>query len=185
MIATSAGSCVANAYIGEYGNDSLVDACVSISPGYQVEKIFTYPPYSRFYEYAMVKSLKSKVLKPNLDALSKVINIHALNNARTIYDLKKNVYCKTYGYDSMDEYWRNNEPQWCQVDTPRLFINSIDDPICVPELIPFDNFSKYENVILLTTKLGGHCGFVEDLSGFHWTDRVSIEYINAVFSKRI
>lgn len=180
MIGSSAGSAVVGCHIGKHGDESLVDACVSFSAGYAVERLFTYPPYSRLYEYLMVEGLKKHVIKPNIKCLGDVVDEKEIKKARTIYDIEKEVYCKGYGYSDMAEYWENNEPLWRQVDCPRLFINSMDDPICVSDLIPFDQFCKIENVFLLATDIGGHCGFIENLSGIHWIDKVAVDYIKSV-----
>jgi predicted alpha/beta-fold hydrolase len=47
------------------------------------------------------------------------------------------------------------------IKVPSFFLNALDDPIVGRRAIAFDAFKKNENVILVTSRHGGHLGYHE------------------------
>lgn len=97
--------------------------------------------------------------------------------------------CKVYNYPSAADYYHE---QSClsvlqHVKIPLLLINAVDDPLVIPDLIPYHLPPMNENIVLITTKHGGHLGWIEG-SVFpqlvHWHERVSIELIQALVAYR-
>ena len=66
------------------------------------------------------------------------------------------------------------------VSIPVLCINSMDDPVCVRQNVPFDFFKTHPKIMLATTEHGGHCGFLEYNSLENWAGKVSIDYLTAI-----
>ena len=72
------------------------------------------------------------------------------------------------------------------IQVPMVFINSKDDPIVPPPLLEIirDAALKYENMIYVEQKFGGHLGFYE--GGFFysnpltWQDRMVIHIAHAL-----
>ncbi|KAM2212174.1 hypothetical protein COP1_022371 [Malus domestica] len=62
----------------------------------------------------------------------------------------------------------------CNVAVPLLCISALDDPICTRESIPWDECRNNVNVVLATTKHGGHLAFFEGFtcSGIWWVSAV-------------
>lgn len=64
---------------------------------------------------------------------------------------------------------------------PTLFINALDDPVVSAETICYDVFKQNPNVILATTKHGGHLGYHESMLDFqHWNVKVCVKYFKAL-----
>lgn len=183
LIGSSAGSALLASYCSNYNYDTQIHSCIHHSPGYETRKLFEHPPYSRFYEYVLVKSLKDDIIWPNFDRLSGIVDEGKVKAAKSIYDLERDVYRKVNGYKDMEEYWIYNNPDsttWGRYSTPTLCISALDDPICVAANIPFAKFKEHDHGLLMAVPKGGHCGFIESLSGAHWTDLVMVEYIKHV-----
>ena len=185
MIGSSAGSALLAGYVAQFQDNCLVDVAVGISPGFSGRKLFTDPPFSLIYHKIMLNKLKKRVIEPNLDCLCRAegVDRQKVLGAKSLNDLDVHLYSKVAGFRSIDEYWEKNDPlnTWGQFDCPFLCINSLDDPICVKEFIPFQEFEKYPNCMLLTTAKGGHCGFYESAGAMSWSFEVAVDYINTVF----
>merc|ERR1712173_528557 len=48
---------------------------------------------------------------------------------------------------------------------PTFILNSMDDPMCPSNVLPFEECRNCENVLLATTKSGTHAGHLEGSSG--------------------
>ena len=184
-IGYSAGSGVLSGYAAQYGEDCLFDVAVGLSPGYQAEKLFTQPKFSKVYETFMVRQLKNTVVLPNLERLCQAdgVSRKLLLEAESLIDLEECLYSKVNGFETITDYWKVNDPihAWGKLTVPFLCINSLDDPVCEKELIPVEMFRKYPNTILITTERGGHCGFFEGLSAVSWSYDVALDFITTVF----
>ena len=181
-IGISAGSGLLASYLGEYGNRSLLTCAVGVCPGYDaVDLFFRKRGIPKFYELLLLSSLK-QLLKKHDKVLSEHINMDAALNSTSFVDFDRHVYCKLYGYNDPLQYWQHNNPMKNvrNISTPFLCISSLDDPVCIREHIPFDLFLEKEDVLLVTTKNGGHCGFLEDWGSVSWADHLAVEYVDAV-----
>ena len=71
------------------------------------------------------------------------------------------------GYKTPDEFYRTISTfhRIPNIKIPFFVLNSIDDPIVGEACMDYDVFKSNENVILLTTKYGGHLGYFEDVWG--------------------
>lgn len=67
-----------------------------------------------------------------------------------------------------------------------MLLNSLDDPLVPEFLIPYNAPFENENIILATTKHGGHLGWA---SGWliphkmHWHEKLILEFTNALKKK--
>ena len=70
-------------------------------------------------------------------------------------------------YKTADDYYRDISSfhRIPNIKVPFFIMNSFDDPIIGEACIDFDIFKTNENVILATTKYGGHLGYFEDVLG--------------------
>ncbi|RVW70949.1 Embryogenesis-associated protein EMB8 [Vitis vinifera] len=69
------------------------------------------------------------------------------------------------------------------VSVPLLCISTLDDPVCTREAIPWDECKANKNIILATTKHGGHLGFFEGLTAKSlWWVRAVDEFFNVLHS---
>jgi len=153
---------------------------VLVSPGYDAEFLFKncirHP-----YDFLLVSMLKN-VLNQNRDILAKTVDMDKVMQAKSLITIEQELYCTLYGYSSMDEYWKHNNPvrNPTNISIPVLAISSLDDPICTKECIQYSLFSdKMNHSILVTTEQGGHCGFLEGWRFDHWADKIGLDYLDA------
>ena len=168
-------------YTAQFNHDCQIDVSVGLSPGYQAQKIFAKLQYSKVYAQFMLMNIKRRVILPNIELLCEANGIRRqhLLEARSLNYLEEELYSKVNGYESFDDYWKDNDPVygWGKMKVPFLCINSLDDPVCEKEFIQFDEFKNHPNTILLTTDKGGHCGFYENLDSKSWSYDVAIDFI--------
>ncbi|XP_067680598.1 protein ABHD15-like isoform X2 [Haliotis asinina] len=179
-IGSSAGSALIASYMGEYGADAILVTGVCISPGYDALELFT-KRMNFIYEYLLLSSLK-RILKKHDKVLSPLLDLGAAYRATRFIDFDTHVYCKFYGYKDIIEYWKYNNPMRniINVKVPFMCINSMDDPICMSSNIEFGMFKENPDRLLVTTDKGGHCGFLEESTLTSWSDRLALDYIDAV-----
>ena len=78
------------------------------------------------------------------------------------------------------EYFENAQVQGKinKIKVPTFFLQCYDDPCINPELYPFKEFTKNENVIAGFTQRGGHCGsFTGGLKPVQWFPIPLLEFL--------
>jgi abhydrolase domain-containing protein 15 len=179
-LGSSAGSGLLASYLGEYGSDCILSYAVFVSPGYDAEFLFK-NCIKHPYDFLLMSMLK-KLLNNNRDMLAKAVDMDKVMKAKNMITLEEDLYCALYGYPSMDEYWKNNNPvrNASNISIPVLTISSLDDPVCTKECIDYSLFKHtIGESMLLTTFQGGHCGFLEGWNLEHWADKLAIDYLDA------
>ena len=91
------------------------------------------------------------------------------------------VTARMFGYKDVDEYYSkcNTVPLLKKIKTKSLFISALDDPFFGPEIIPYDEFDKNENIFLLVTRSGGHVGFFESIyPAKQWFTKPSLKFFD-------
>jgi predicted alpha/beta-fold hydrolase len=59
---------------------------------------------------------------------------------------------------------------------PATVLTSLDDPII--EAVDLARLARAPRLDILTTTYGGHCGFLENLSGTNWTDTQLVKLLS-------
>ena len=64
------------------------------------------------------------------------------------------------------------------IKIPLMVLNAEDDPVCsIKNLDPYkDVVRQMENVAVITTKKGSHCGFYESLEVKSWASRLMADF---------
>ncbi|ETI48902.1 hypothetical protein F441_07148 [Phytophthora nicotianae CJ01A1] len=161
-IGCSAGSGLLCRYLCELGEKSRLRAGVLISPGYNAFDLFCGGKINPVYNFLMTFTLKSFLLR-HKNELSQVVDVAQALKATSIREFDEHVYMKMHGYEDLEAYWKVNNPMR-DVDNlkmPFLCINALDDPVCTKETIPYHEFSRKPNAMLITTAEGSHCAFYE------------------------
>ena len=122
--------------------------------------------------YKLLKK-HEKELKYDLDYL--------LNDISHIRDIDTMISTQVHGYgnDYTKFYLDISSTHYMKsIKIPSLFIHSLDDPVCIKEMIPIEEIRKNKNCILLLTQSGGH---IEFLSGerkpSRWAFKAAFEYL--------
>lgn len=184
-IGFSTGSGLLMSYLGETGASTKLKAAVCISPCYDAEALFKANSIPEPYNWFWTLKLKS-VLRQH-PCLGNVINYNLALQSSSIKELDERVYVKLNQYNSLEEYWKYNDPMRniTNISVPVLCVSALDDPICPKDTIPFSLFKTSNNLFLVTTDEGGHCGFLEDSFPSSWAHKLAGEYLETVFKQGV
>lgn len=184
-IGFSTGSGILMSYLGETGVATKLNAAVCISPCYDAEALFKSNSIPEPYNWLWTLKLKS-ILRQH-PCLGNVINYNLALQSSSIKELDERVYIKLNQYNSLEEYWKYNNPMRniINISVPVLCISALDDPICPKDTIPFSLFKNSNNLFLVTTDTGGHCGFLEDCFPSSWANKLAGEYLETVFNQGV
>lgn len=179
-IGSSAGSGLLCSYMCEFGDKSHVRAGVLISPGYNAFDLFCGGKINRVYDFFLTSLLKMFLLRHKSE-LNQVVDVSKALKAKNIREFDELVYMKMHGYQDLEAYWKVNNPMR-DVDNlkvPFLCINALDDPVCTKETIPYDEFRRKSNAMLLETPEGSHCAFFEgNIKLKSWCNEVAMTYLD-------
>jgi predicted alpha/beta-fold hydrolase len=107
-----------------------------------------------------------------------------LDNTTTLQEFDDKITKPLWGYQTIQEYYdESSGKHWVpEIRIPFLVIQALDDPICPQTVIPWKSIRSNPNVILVTTKHGGHIAWLEGWTptGNNWADRVSMEFVHSV-----
>ena len=175
----SSGCGLLISYLGEHGSSTDLSAAVCISPSYNypdcIQKI------RQPYKWCMLQKHKYFLTK-HCDALAKSVDLDKAFATSSLHDWEANVYSSMCDTEEEDEYWEQNSPlrEVDEIAVPLMCINATDDPISTVDDLPYDLFTTLPNVLLVTTKYGGHCGFYEGSRPSSWALRLTMDYIHSV-----
>ncbi|GMF50729.1 unnamed protein product [Phytophthora fragariaefolia] len=168
----SMGSNVLVKYLGEEGEQTRLTAAISVGNPFNMPKcseniegpLFNRLTYSRvlsaglrdlFFNRSNAHEVFRGYPGIDLDALKKVTKVSEFDELFTI---------KHFNYNSVDEFYQDGScvTRLLKVSVPLLCLNAEDDPISVATSLPTkEEVEANENVILCTTKSGGHLAFYE------------------------
>lgn len=180
-VGVSAGSALLVRYLGEEGQASLLQAGVAYCPGYDIRVAFQRA--HRFYSRKIAAALKRRFLAPYPQYFGQLHTYDAALAAQDIAELQAQLY-EIAGYSSRSEYLQHTNPVDVleQVTVPLLAINADDDPICVREntLEYLDAIHRLPTTLLVRTRRGSHCAYLEGWSGRSWAHGLIAEYLSVV-----
>lgn len=153
MVGLSAGACHGAKLMGTYGDDLPIDAYVSISNPFNFARLtftmknsFMGKIFSKYIASSARKLYTHHLTNPNIIKAIKNQNLNYekmisdVQEVEYMWDLDKLVTSKFLGYKSIHNYYHHFSCDRLlhSITKPCLFINSLDDPVCIPENIPVD-----------------------------------------------
>ncbi|XP_021692168.2 embryogenesis-associated protein EMB8 isoform X2 [Hevea brasiliensis] len=105
--------------------------------------------------------------------------------SRSVRDFDKHATRVLAKFETVDTYYRRSS---CvnlvgNVSLPLLCVSALDDPVCTREAIPWDECRANENIILATTRHGGHLAYYEGITANNlWWVRAVDEFFHALQS---
>ncbi|PVZ97281.1 hypothetical protein BB558_001162 [Smittium angustum] len=185
----SLGSNVLVKYVGEEGENCPLTAAISVCNPFDLRKSSEYvqrPTLLNKYVYEpnLARGIM-RSMKRHYDVLStgdfteKLDKLNMKSGMRDIDDLVATVF----GYESRFHYYEEGSSKnfLDKVKVPLLCINSMDDPVCPPECIPKEEFSKNPHLVLALTNYGGHLGFFEGIYPEIWYKKPIAEFFKAIY----
>merc|ERR1711892_1567610 len=199
----SMGGNLITKYLGEPRvKPKNIVAGISVCQGYDANRamqmLLEWKGFRRLYIYAMTENMKSIIRRWHTalfteDVKRKLgITERQVFNSATLQELDDVYTRKLAGFNNVTDFYNamSCTHHLKNIQVPVVFINSKDDPIVPPPLLEIirDAALKYENMIYVEQKFGGHLGFYE--GGFFysnpltWQDRMVIHIAHALVADR-
>jgi len=158
-------------------------------------------PFSRMvYDRALTRKLVSKI-KENIEVFEELpvvslegkrveLDLERLLGARTIREIDAELTCKTFDYPTVDAYYADSScnQRLKDVEIPLLMVSAIDDPLIPDSCIPYEEARRNDNLMLVTTRHGGHLGWVDEAASARgdgrrwcsdWIERTVLNHLDA------
>ncbi|KAK6915930.1 hypothetical protein RJ641_018791 [Dillenia turbinata] len=138
----------------------------------------------RFYDRFLTSGLK-RYAQLHQHALSRIINYEAVQKSRCVRDFDKYATRVMAKFRTVDAYYRHSSSVNFveDVSVPLLCISAVNDPVCTGEAIPYDECRNNKNVVLATTKHGGHLAYYEGITATSlWWVRAVDEFLSVLHS---
>ncbi|XP_049849295.1 monoacylglycerol lipase ABHD2 [Schistocerca gregaria] len=175
-------------YLGQEGKNAIVKAAVSISAGYCGERGLNLIRKRTFYSKVLAGKWKVVIKKhEHLWKNHPAIDYSKIQKASSLEQIDLLLSTKILNYNTIEEYYAaHGSLEWLEhIKIPTLLLNALDDPIAHSQLVEAakGKIGLNPNIILATTKKGGHMGWVQ--GGFFrpelkmWMDSVSLDFIRA------
>ncbi|KAJ2853527.1 medium-chain fatty acid ethyl ester synthase/esterase 2, partial [Coemansia erecta] len=172
-------------YIGEEGDECPLTAGVIVGCPYDMYKVIEHLDsqrfsFSRFYDMAILNFLKN-AFKDNKDQILKLpvdMDAKKITNSSGIMEFTEEMTRKAFGYSSAKELldYSSCKNYMGGIKIPTLFLNSLDDPICIKSLIPFEKIVNNPNLVLALTENGGHIGYMGGTWPTSWVEHPVTEF---------
>lgn len=186
-VGSSAGTAVISRYMGEYGERSLIQGAVLLSPGYDFEK-------SQYYHYPIPDRLtmyraKKFFLHQNQELLQKHNKkaFHQIKQATTIKEWHDTQWIFAGTYSTPRDYFLSHDPIHVihQIQYPIVYISAMDDfmfpNIFIKRFIELTTTCK--NKMIIHTKRGSHLGFYEGWDTSSWAYKVAEQFLLAIHTR--
>ncbi|XP_010543285.1 PREDICTED: embryogenesis-associated protein EMB8-like [Tarenaya hassleriana] len=164
-IGTSVGANILVKYLGEEGEKTPVAGAVAICSPWDL--LIS----DRFICRGLVQKLYGRALTIGLQGyaqlhepqISRLANWEGIKKSRSIRDFDHHATIHIGNFETVDTFYRrSSSAQYVRnVSVPLLCISALDDPLCTKEAIPWDECRANKNVVLATTKHGGHLAFFQ------------------------
>jgi predicted alpha/beta-fold hydrolase len=173
--------------LGEDGEHTPLNGAVSISNPLDLvagSQHLQHPFRNFIYGRALAAAVKRyvrthyDVLKQNSD-----IDIELLLTAATLREFDELGTRRMQGFSHVDHYYSAGSSKRFldRVTVPLLLLNAEDDPLIPPCCIAYEEAKRNANLIVVTTRRGGHVSFAEGFGVEHsLMERVSVEYFDAL-----
>jgi len=180
-------------YLGQEKENTPVLGAVSVSNPWDLAKntevCMGTTLEGKIYSLALTHELKNYV-KEHRSVFDKVkgLDVDEVLRSTTIKEFDERATVPLWGYSSLQEYYQDasSARYLSDVQVPLMAINALDDPVVSKDCIPVQEFKQKQNLILVTTRQGGHIGWSEGFnptSGASWAEKLAIVFLDSVQSK--
>ncbi|WMV12391.1 hypothetical protein MTR67_005776 [Solanum verrucosum] len=141
----------------------------------------------RVYDRALAIGLKGYA-KLHQTVMSRLADWEGIVKARSVRDFDHSSTRVLADLETVDTYYRKAS---CtsyigNVMVPLLCVSALDDPVCTREAIPWDECRANKNIVLATTRHGGHLGYFEGMTAKSlWWVRAVDEFLCALNSSSL
>lgn len=192
-VSYSLGSNVLTNYLGDHGHNSKLSGAVimwcpfnSLEASYYSEKS-CFGIVSRYLAHTSKAALRQhEAIFPEFKTVHGMDIEEIIKNITKFKDFDDKVTARMFGYSGAVDYYTKCwvVPRMKNIKTKTLFISALDDPFFGPEVIPYDEFEKNDNIYLMATIGGGHVGFYDTVfSTDQWHNKPTMkffDYLNTI-----
>ncbi|KZV48655.1 abhydrolase domain-containing protein 3 [Dorcoceras hygrometricum] len=198
VVGTSIGANILIKYLGEDGVSVPISGAAAICSPWDpliCDRFMNRRLVQRFYNKALAIGLKDYANVDRLDldmefyrheaVLSRLSNWEGVKKSRSVRDFDDCATRVLGNFETVDTYYRRcaSANFVGSVAVPLLCINSLDDPVCTSEAIPWDECRLNSNIVLATTQHGGHLPYFEGLAAKSvWWVRAVEEFFSVLQS---
>ncbi|KAJ2745982.1 medium-chain fatty acid ethyl ester synthase/esterase 2 [Coemansia sp. BCRC 34301] len=185
----SLGANIMAKYIGEEGMDCLLTAGIIVGNPYDMYKVISHLDSrslspNKIYDVAILNFLKTAFKENQAAILSAPVkfDLAKISNSSTIMEFTEEMTRKAFGYTSAKHLLDDSSSldHLDKIRIPVLFLNALDDPICIPSLIPFDKFLRNPWLLLALTRHGGHIGYMANTWPTSWIERPVTQFFECI-----
>ncbi|KAL6269539.1 hypothetical protein ACE6H2_026450 [Prunus campanulata] len=189
LVGLSVGANILVKYLGEDGNKVPVAGAVAICSPWDLligDRFIGRRLLQKIYDKALTTGLQgyAQLHQPRFLRLA---NWEGIKKSRSIRDFDQHATCIVGKFETVDTYYRRctSANYVGNVSVPLLCISALDDPVCTREAIPWEECRANMNIVLATTKHGGHLAFFEGLTaaGIWWV-RAANEFLKILHSSQ-
>ncbi|MCP3675277.1 MAG: hydrolase, partial [Gammaproteobacteria bacterium] len=173
----SLGGNVLLKYLGESGEDSLINVAAAISVPLLLSSASARldKGFSRLYKNRLLKELKRKTVEKIVNHSPDLsLSVSQVEKIDTFYDFDDQVTAPLHGFGgAVDYYNRSSSRQFLSgIAVPTLILHAADDPFMTKDVIPEEN-ELSGSVTFELSGQGGHVGFI--YGGWPWNTRCYID----------
>jgi len=192
-LGVSLGGIILGNYLAEKGESarSKLHAAVLISvcfDTFEGTKSLETPGLNRLLNRHLATRLVAtiKEVKEHFDN-NKRWNLEQVFSSTTVREFDISLTTKMFGYKDVYEYYADARlyDKVESIKVPTLAINAADDPFQPDDSLPKEAAAVSSHVALLTTRYGGHVGWMEGwvpVSGYYWSDRLVASFLQQALS---
>jgi predicted alpha/beta-fold hydrolase len=178
----SLGGNVLLKWLGEHPGQTLLSAAATLSVPYELgagARLLDTTAAGRFYVASFLKTLKKKVIRPDIAPL---LDIPRVLRARNFVEFDECATAPLHGFTGADDYYtRSSSIHFVsRITTPTLALNAADDPFLPPAVLPRVKAVASEAVDFRTTPTGGHVGFISGGAPWrceYWAEELVVRWL--------
>ncbi|WOG88288.1 hypothetical protein DCAR_0207523 [Daucus carota subsp. sativus] len=190
VVGTSLGANIVVKYLGEEGANIPISGAAAVCSPYDLlisDRFLNRGVVQKFYDKVLTLGLKD-FAQLHQPVLSRLADWDSIMKSRTVRDFDNYATRIVGKFETVDTFYRrcSSSSYVCNVMVPLLCINSVDDPVCTKESIPWDECRTNKNIILSTTEHGGHLAYFEGMDATNlWWVRAVDEFLGILQSSKL
>ncbi|HVT04518.1 MAG TPA: alpha/beta fold hydrolase [Thermoanaerobaculia bacterium] len=185
-VGASLGGNVLLKWLGENSQSKIVRAAATLSVPYDLSAGARHldSPTGRFYVRGFIKSLTRKLqhVVRQFPQTSAKVDLQRASQSRTFFDFDDAATAPLHGFAGADDYYaRSSSIHFLpRITCPTLCLSALDDPFLPADVLEKVRGAVPQQVRLLTTRFGGHVGFIGGLapwSAHFWGEKLIVDWI--------
>ncbi len=180
---SSLGGNILLKWLGENGGQRMIASAAAVSTPYDLAAGSRHleSRFGRVYVRGFLATLRAKafdVARRFPEAAAR-IDIPGVARSRTFWEFDDAATGPLHGFSGAADYYdRSSSIRYLEaIRTPTLCISSEDDPFLPASVLPQARAAASSSVQFLTTRRGGHVGFVSGASPRYWAEETVVAWL--------